>query len=129
MRRIILTFLILSFVLSSFSYSQTTETANTSSASFNSSSDSIRLPDCNGSYIKKCFGTRVLGVGDSYIGEFENNRPNGIGTRMFPIGKHRTVYVGNWESGRAKGEGVSFLVSTMTLDILKTGMQMILICI
>ena len=73
MRRIILTFLILSFVLSSFSYSQTTETANTSSASFNSSSDSIRLPDCNGSYIKKCFGTRVLGVGDSYIGEFENN--------------------------------------------------------
>lgn len=48
-------------------------------------------------------GTYRFEDGKTYVGLFKENKPDGIGTAVYPIG---SVYKGEWKKGKFHGEGV-----------------------
>jgi len=67
--------------------------------------DQSQLPACTSIYKHNCFGT-VTNVGKKYVGEFKDDKPNGLGIEYNQIG--RISGQGRWEN--------SALVQFVTLD-------------
>jgi hypothetical protein len=87
-----------------------------------------KLPAClNPDYFDNCFGTQDYSNGDKYVGEWRNDKRNGLGTYTYENGDiyigqsldnkrhgHGTFsffdgekYVGNWKYGKRDGQGIT----------------------
>jgi predicted aspartyl protease len=63
------------------------------------------LPDCPNSPVywgSNCQGKHTWPNGEEYVGEWQNNKPNGQGTYTFPSGQK---YVGEFRDGKYNGQG------------------------
>ncbi len=64
------------------------------------------LPPCQESGVKhNCVAVTTFSNGSSYVGEFKNDKRNGLGTLLFSLGPR---YVGEFRDGFRHGEGIEY---------------------
>jgi hypothetical protein len=64
-----------------------------------------QLPDCLLSKVKHdCFGSETMSDGRIYVGEFKNNKPNGLGTWILP---NEAKWIGEFRDGLPHGYGTA----------------------
>ena len=63
------------------------------------------LPACPATgYFHNCFGTHTWADGDKYVGDYKDDKRNGLGTLTFDSG---SKYVGDWKDNKQHGQGMS----------------------
>ena len=74
--------------------------------------DSRALPPCpedpNATY-DNCFGTYTYADGDTYVGEFKDDKRNGQGTSTLTNGD---TYFGEYKDGEFQGQGAQLKILT-----------------
>lgn len=67
------------------------------------------LPNCSSSQpFDNCYGSHTFATGNTYVGEWQNNKYNGQGTFYWSSGD---IYVGEFKNGKRDGQGIYTFVS------------------